>query len=253
MFLSMLYAVETWGDISCIEKELRTIEQKALRAILHVKQGTSIDLIYNELKRADIIAKIKDLQFNFYQKVKSLSEEDAMVASVLNLCRDTSIVRYYESLHGYNRENNIAERKNRITASESSMMIYYRDLVDIDNQPVIYNSYMNDSQRQTITRWRLSNHKLQIELGRYLNIPREDRKCTECSLLEDEYHAIFVCPLFHHLRMKYTGILIKYNSVRAMLNPEFGDMYEVASFLHEIDDMLSRRKISPMSMIKLDH
>ena len=241
MFLSMLYAVETWGDISCIEKELRTIEQKALRSILQVKAGTSIDLIYNELKRADIISKIKDLQFNFYQKVKRLSEEDAMVVSVLNLCRETSIVRYYESLHGHNKEDNIADRQRRIATSESSMMIYYRNLVDIVNEPMIYNSYMNDSQRQVITRWRLSNHKLQVELGRYSNIPREDRKCTRCNVLEDEYHAIFVCPAFHHLRVKHTEIMIKYNSVRAMLNPEFVDMYEVARFLHEIDDVLSRR------------
>ena len=40
IFLSMLYAVETWGDISCIEKELRMIEQKALRAILQVQAST---------------------------------------------------------------------------------------------------------------------------------------------------------------------------------------------------------------------
>ena len=55
------------------------------------------------------------------------------------------------------------------------------------------------------------------------------------------YHAIFVRLLLHHLWVQYTDILIKYNSVRAMLNPEFGDMYEVAYFLHEIDDVLSRR------------
>ena len=241
MFLSMLYAVETWGDISCIEKELRRIEQKALRAILQVKAGTSIDLIYNVLQRADIISKIKDLQFNFYRKVKSLAEEDAMVVSVLNLCRDTSIVRYYEILHGHNKEDNIAERQNRIATSESSMMIYYRDLIDVLNKPVIYSNYMNDSHRKTITRWRLSNHKLQVELGRYNNTPREDRKCTRCNVLEDEYHAIYVCPVFHHLRVKHIDIMIKYTSVRSMLNPEVVDMYEVASFLSEIDDVLSRR------------
>ena len=93
---------------------MRIIEQKALRAILQVKAGTSIDLIYNELQRADVISKIKDLQFNFYRKVKSLAEEDTMVVSMLNLCCDTSIVRYYENLHGHNKDDNIAERRNRI-------------------------------------------------------------------------------------------------------------------------------------------
>ena len=97
-----------------------------------------------------------------------------MVVSVLNLRRDTSIVRYYENLHGHNKKNNIAERQNRIASSESSMMIYYRDLVDIVNKPVIYSSYMNDAHRKTITRWRLSNHKLQVELGRYNNTPQDD-------------------------------------------------------------------------------
>ena len=164
-----------------------------------------------------------------------------MVVSVLNLCRDTSIVRYYENLHGHNKDDNIAERRNRIATSDASMMKYYRDLVDIGNKPMIYSSYMNDSHRKTITRWRLSNHKLQVELGRYNNTPREDRKCTRCNLLEDEYHAMFVCPNFHHLRVKHIDTMIKYTSVRSMLNPEVEDMYEVACFLSEIDDVLARR------------
>ena len=121
------------------------------------------------------------------------------------------------------------------------MMIYYRDLIDVLNKPVIYSNYMNDSHRKTITRWRLSNLKLQVELGRYNNTPREDQKCTRCNVLEDEYHAIYVCPVFQHLRVKHIDIMIKYTSVRSMLNPEVVDMYEVASFLSEIDDVLSRR------------
>ena len=148
-----------------------------------------------------------------------------MVVSVLNLCRGTSIVRYYEALQGNNKGSNIAERQSRVATSESSMLSHYRNLVDIASKPMIYSSYMN-AQRQTITRWRLSNHRLQIELGRYNNIPWEEWKCTRCSTVEDEYHAISVCPTIHHLRVKYIDILTKYNSVCAMLNPECGDMYE---------------------------
>ena len=243
LFLSLLYGVETWGNIECIEKDLRTMEHKALRAILRVKAGTTTDMLYNELKRADIMSKVKDSQFEFYKKVKSFTEEDAMVAAILKLCKDTSIVRYYDALHGNNRERNITERQERITTSNASMMIYYRNLVDIINKPIIYSTFMNDSQRHTITRWRLSNHKLQVELGRYAVpiIPREERICTRCNVLEDEYHAIYVCPTFHLLRMKYDDVMIKYNSVRALLNPEYVDVYQVANFLHDIDDVLSKR------------
>ena len=54
VFTAILYGVETWGDISCIEKELINIETKALKAILKVKSGTTNDLIFHELRRSSI-------------------------------------------------------------------------------------------------------------------------------------------------------------------------------------------------------
>ena len=95
LFGSILSAVEAFGDISCVEKKLRLTEQKALRCILGVKNSTPIDLLYNEIKRPDIISKIKDLQYNFYQKVKEFTEEEAVVRSILRICSNTSMVHYY--------------------------------------------------------------------------------------------------------------------------------------------------------------
>ena len=48
---------------------------------------------------------------------------------------------------------------------------------------------MVDYKRAVISRWRLSNHKLRIELGRYTRppTPREERTYTNCGVLEDEY------------------------------------------------------------------
>ena len=243
LFLSLLYGVETWGDISCIEKEVRMIELKALKAILQVKAGTSTDLIFNELKRADIISRIKDLQYKFFEKVQSLSEEEALVSSILKLCLETSMVQYYTSLHDHNRTDNIEERTRRIMESESSMTMYYKNLIDVDTEPVIYSSCMNDAKRNVITRWRLSNHRLKVELGRYSvpKVPREERKCDVCNVLEDEHHAIFVCPVFHNVRMKHCGVILKYDSIKSLLNPEYVDMYQVANFLGEIDDVLRNR------------
>ena len=240
LFSSLLYSVETWGDISCIEKELRAIELKALKAILQVKKGTSTDLIYNELHRPDIISKIKDLQCRFFKKVEELPEEDAMVVSVLKLCRNTSIVKYYESLHDHNREDNIKQRMERISSSEAPMIAYYRSIVDTETKSPIYSSFMNDSKRNVITRWRLSNHKLQIELGRYAipKVPRNERLCLKCGVVEDENHALFVCPTFGHVRLKHDFVVLKYRSTKSLFNPEYGDIYHVAKFVEEIDDCL---------------
>ncbi len=60
-----------------------------------------------------------------------------------------------------------------------------------------YESYLNSGQyRSYITKFRLSDHFLPIERGRYLKpkIPRHDRICTLCNDgLGNEVHALFEC------------------------------------------------------------
>ena len=51
---------------------------------------------------------------------------------------------------------------------------------------------------------RLSSHFLMIELGRYLGIDRDRRFCIYCkNVVENEYHFMLVCPLYHTLREYY--------------------------------------------------
>ena len=242
-FCSILYAVEVFGDISCVADKLRLYEQKALRAILKVKKGTSTDLIYNELKRPDVISRILDNQYNFYQKVKNLKKEDAVITSILELCKDTPIVHYYESLLPDNKEKNIRERETRILQSTKPMTVYYTSVVDVLQKSNVYSNYVDDRFRCVITRWRLSNHKLRIETGRY-HIPyieRNDRVCFECGVLEDEKHAIYDCPAFGFIRQKYTDLLEKYSTVMLIFNPDPLDIIEVSNFLSEIDKVLNKR------------
>ena len=241
LYMCVLHAVEVMGDISCVEKKLRLAEQKALRSILKVKTGTSIDLLYNELKRPDVISHVKDCQYRFFNKITDLSEDEAVVKSIFELCKDTPIVHYYESLHDSNQEENIKQREQRITNAESSMLDYYKSVVNVTEKSNIYSNFMDDHYRAVITRWRLSNHKLRIETGRYRGIQREDRKCFLCNIIEDERHAIFHCPAFAHIHRKYKSTIDKYTTVITFLNPEPTDMYDVARMLTEIDDALDKR------------
>ena len=242
-FLSILYAVEVFGNIGCIEKKLRLSEQKALRCILKVKKSTSTDLLYNELKRPDIIATIQDSQYKFFQKIEMLDEEYAMVKSILRLCNNTPFVSHYRSLTPNNKENNVSERESRILESDAAMLQYYTTVANARKKSSIYCNFVDDRKRSIITRWRLSNHKLLIETGRY-HVPyieRMDRKCWQCNVVEDEHHAIYVCPTFSFIRESYTQLLAKYQSVKDMLDPEVGDIYDVAEFLSEIEKVLDRR------------
>ena len=64
------------------------------------------------------------------------------------------------------------------------------------------------SRRYNTTKFRISSHDLEIECGRYNNIPRESRMCTWCQLsmgaevVEDENHVLQNCDLYAGLRTK---------------------------------------------------
>lgn len=55
----------------------------------------------------------------------------------------------------------------------------------------------NFEQRRSLTRFRISAHRLNIERGRYQGIPRQERYCSRCNVksVDDEKHFLFSC---HH-------------------------------------------------------
>ena len=121
-FSSILYGIEAWGDVDCIADMLLSIERKALKRILKVKSGTSTDLLYYELRRPDIISKIKDMQYNFFQRVCAIRTDDAIVKSIMDICKDTQILKYYHNLHNHNAKDNLAQREARIHRAETTML-----------------------------------------------------------------------------------------------------------------------------------
>lgn len=58
-------------------------------------------------------------------------------------------------------------------------------------------------------KFRCSNHKLNIELGRHSNTPQNERLCIFClnhnnvAVIDCEYHAFFQCPKFNIIRRQY--------------------------------------------------
>ena len=52
--------------------------------------------------------------------------------------------------------------------------------------------------------FKIGSLDLEIQVGRYTNIPREQRLCKLCKAdIEDEYHFLLKCPLFNDLRSTY--------------------------------------------------
>ncbi len=241
---AVLHSSECWGNITYVEPQLKEKELTALRAILGVKKGTTIDLIFHELEECSIISKIHDRQYSFIQKLYSMSSEDAIVKLVIDMFGDASMLAYYKNLHEKNGVHEMEERKERIRTSQNSMCRIYCELGCISNSQ-IYKSMLSDHYRVPISRWRLSNHRLQIEVGRYTKpkTQRIDRVCTMCNVLEDEKHVVYVCPRYQHLRERYKH-LTELNDIKRLLNPEYTYMKDTANFIRDIESRRIELKLA---------
>ena len=49
--------------------------------------------------------------------------------------------------------------------------------------------------RQAMAKFRISNHRLRIETGRYDNTPVDERTCMICHTVEDEQHVLLNCTI----------------------------------------------------------
>jgi len=60
-----------------------------------------------------------------------------------------------------------------------------------------------------MSKFRLSNNRLNIELGRCNNVPKENRVCNCChqsnnaNVVDSEYHAFFKCVNYYIVRQTY--------------------------------------------------
>ena len=58
-------------------------------------------------------------------------------------------------------------------------------------------------------KFRISNHKLLIEQGRYQDIPHEERYCQICKTkkIDNEFHFAFECQHYQNIRNNAHNIL----------------------------------------------
>ena len=59
---------------------------------------------------------------------------------------------------------------------------------------------MDRKNKSNISKLRLSAHQLKIEKGRYSGLPREERLCNTCQVIEDELHFVINCDKYKDCR-----------------------------------------------------
>ena len=80
----------------------------------------------------------------------------------------------------------------------------------------------NDNHRKAITKLRLSSQRLEIEVGRWKKLTREERICRSCELgkVENETHFLFECPRYMQKR------ILMYNFIKEKVGIEMRKEYE---------------------------
>jgi len=74
-----------------------------------------------------------------------------------------------------------------------------------------FQPYLNltniEKNRVALSRFRASAHRQEVETGRWhkpVAVHFNERKCRTClNCLEDEFHFLLECPLYHELRKKH--------------------------------------------------
>ena len=92
----------------------------------------------------------------------------------------------------------------------SPRAITYRSIAS-SNFKQYLNTVVNTKYRVALTRLRVSSHRLEIEIGRWHEpnrIIRSERKCQHGNVLEDEFHFILECPVYHEIRSQLLNICI---------------------------------------------
>lgn len=226
------YASEVWefhkGD--AIEK----IHLEYLKIMLKVRKNTSSLMVYNELGRLPLCIqrKIRIVKFWFkllesencimksiYQDMFERAEKYPCVKynwllNVKHLLFSLGFGEVWYSQNVTNKRLFLDIFKQRLQDcfqqdcnaffSTSSKCVLYRYLTN----KLCLQSYLLKpiavKYIQLITRYRLSAHSLMIEKGRFTQLPKEQRLCIFCHLdVEDEYHFIFKCSMYHEYRKLY--------------------------------------------------
>jgi hypothetical protein len=70
---------------------------------------------------------------------------------------------------------------------------------------IYLNEVENKNHRRYLTKFRISVHNLEIEIGRYKNKPRDERLCSGCLKVEIEVNFLFECNSYSTLRDDFTN------------------------------------------------
>jgi hypothetical protein len=239
----LCYGAEVWGYEQC--ESIERVHYKCCKNVLKVSSNTSNAAVLGETGRHPLHIIYITRCIKYWLRLLSMDTQRYpracydMLVTLDNCGRSSWVTKVRQILFAYgfgytwisqsvgNSQLFVYEFKQRLrdmssqnwseTISNSPKLRTY-SLFKSQLQPELYLSEVCVSKfRTALCRFRVSSHKLQIELGRHDYILKDNRLCKHCQsvnilAIEDEMHMLLTCPLYSNLRKRY-GFEFKYTSI----------------------------------------
>ena len=90
----------------------------------------------------------------------------------------------------------------KIKLKENSKLDLYDQIKHVFGKEKYLDDLTSFQMRKSISKFRCSDHRLEIEVGRHKKTKREERYCTFCpNEIENESHFLSKCPSYKSLRL----------------------------------------------------
>ena len=160
----------------------------------------------------------------------------------MNWCNLTDKIetsgRLKKAAYDNNRSKCINIWKNNLNDPNTSKLQFYKTIKNAHT----FEKYLelpNFNDRKIIAKFRCSDHKLEIERGRYNKTVRNDRICRLCpgNEIENEEHFLMTCTFYDYLREKHG--LMGMNSITEIMGGT--DPGRLGKYLNEAFEIRQER------------
>ena len=228
----ILYGCEVWGFQST--KMIDTLYNQFLRNVTKLRKSTPIYMLYAELGRRPIDINIKSRMISFWISLVNDENRNKISKRIYEIMRaeydrgqNYKWLDYIKNIlisvgqpDLFNQVliENPRATKTKITnklhdlyiqewqaklqlSSKGRNYSIFKETTDIE--PYLLNTTSNIYI--PIIKFRTCNFKLPIEVGRWQNLPIDDRKCTLCNLHDvgDDFHYLLKCTFFENERKHF--------------------------------------------------
>ncbi len=216
------YGCELWVDEPAT-KSLEAIHKSFLKSLLNVNDTTPSWIVLAEFGRFPLILFWRQQALKYKARMStSLPSRLMSLAYSVQQALSSRQKCWLRKLQNWDSEGD-TQPSSQVPPSMASMQQIFLDSSGGGNRLTNYfrlygsNAYGfqaylslvdNVQLRKCLSRFRCSNHCLEIETGRRtkpLKTPICERLCKQCSLgaVEDEDHFLLVCPAYEHIRDKF--------------------------------------------------